>query len=436
MGGRSLEAIDADLVLVEHELGLAKPYQQQCPDTYAALEQRRDELDQEREEAENPSRISRMPSGYRRESPDAGVSPLAGEGTKADAQIIFISGHGGRVVIDEPAVDWPAASETRKKHEDESPPPAGDKEYGPENPYGLGSEKEHEAFFEDLKEAKFEELRKLKEQVYRRCVEHSATKNKFCWGIEKKKMVKVGHEFLHKDFAPKFEELLEAARKDLEEDRKAGNERALKTIAIGVASGCRNAEQQLHLWGEGFKVNLYRGAQIAIKGPKDPRILDGGAKFSIDRRTFALARSGVGGPELAADEGVGKVDYEIRWQMKGKKGYVDCRLDEASHVFISNLALLRLAKGGVTGQAAVNYMAAFMGARIGTPGYSRHQLGIAADFSPPEKGLKISSVRSEVEKWFPTWLFHWLGKKKNAERHGMKNYEPEPWHWEDKSAAK
>jgi len=434
MEKRSLAAIDSDLVLVQHELSLAEPHRQECPDTYAALTERRQELEQEREEAENPGRISRLPVAYRRESPDAGALPFTGEGTKSDAQPIRISGHGGRVVFDEPAKEWSGASETRKKHEDESPPPAGDKEYGPDNPYGLVSEKERDAFFEDLKEAKFEELRKLKEQVYRHCVEHSATKNKFCWGIEKKEMVKVGHEFLHKDFAPKLEELLEAARKDLEEDRKAGDDRALKTIAIGVASGCRNAEQQLHLWGEGFKVNLYRGAQIPIKGPKDSRILDGGAKFSIDRRTFALARNGAGGPELAAEEGVGKVDYEIRWQMKGKKGYVDCRLDEASHVFISNLALLRLVKGGVTGQAAVNYMAAFMGARIGTPGYSRHQLGIAADFSPPEKGLKISSVKSEVAKWVPTWLFRWLADYKNAAAHGMKNYKPEPRHWEDKSA--
>jgi hypothetical protein len=435
MGDRSLAAIDADLVLVEHELGLAKPYQQQCADTYAALESRRDELEREREEAENPGRISRLPVGYGRESPDAGVSPLAGEGTKADAQLIFISGHGGRVVIDEPASVWPATTETRKRHEDEPPPPPGEKEFGPENPYGLGSEKEREAFFEDLKEAKFEELRKLKEQVYRHCVEHSATKNKFCWGIQKKDMVKVGHEFLHKDFAPKLEELLEAARKDLEEDRKAGDEQALKTIAIGVASGCRNAQEQLTLWGKGFTVNLYRGAQIPIKGPKDPRILDGGAKFRIDQRALALAQIGLGGPKLATGEDVGKVDYEIRWQMKGKKGYIDCKFEEATHVFITNLALLRLAKGGVTGQAAVDYMAAFIGARIGTPGYSRHQLGIAADFSPPEKGLKISSVPSESAKWISTWLFAWLLKRGNAELHGMKNYKPEPWHWEDKSAA-
>jgi hypothetical protein len=434
MERRSLEAIDADLVLVQHEISLAEPHRQQCPDAYTALMRRRDELDREREESSNPSWMSRLPSGYRREDPDASGS-LPGEGTKSDAQPIRISGHGGRVVIDAPAAEWVGASQVRKESASESPPPAGDKEYGPDNPYGLGSAKEREAFFEDLKEAKFEELRKLKEKVYRLCVEHSATKNKFCWGIEKKDMVKVGHEFLHKDFAPKLEDLMEAARKDLEEDRKAGDERARKTIAIGVASGCRNAKEQLTLWGKGFSVNLYRGAQIPIKGSKDSRILDGGAKFRIDKQTLASARSGIGGPELAIGEEVGTVDYEIRWQMKGKKGYTDCKLAEATHVFITNLALLRLAKDGVTGQAAANYMAAFMGARIGTPGYSRHQLGIAADFSPPEKGLKISSEKSQVLKWKSTWLFAWLFHRRNAEAHGMKNYPPEPWHWEDKSAA-
>ena len=435
MEGRSLQAIDADLVLVEHELGLAKPYREQCPDTYAALESRRDELEREREEAENPGRISRLPIRYRGEDADAGASPFPGEGTRADAQMIFISGHGGRVVIDEPGEDWAAASETRKKHEDASPPADGDTKFGPANPYGLGSAGEREAFFADLKEAKFEDLRKLKEQVYRRCVEHSATKNKFCWGIEEKLMAKVGHEFLHKDFAPRIEALVEDARKDLEEDRKNGDSRALATIAIGVASGCRNAKQQLALWGNGFTVNLYRGAQITIKGPKDPRILDGGAKFRIDPRTLALVRSGLGGPNIALDQEVGKVDYEIRWQKRGKKGYSDCKLEEATHVFIANLALLRMVDGGAAGPVAVSYMAAFMGARIATPGYSRHQLGIAADFSPPEKGLKISSVNDEVAKWKPTWLFTWLFAKKNADHHGMQNYKPEPWHWEDKSAA-
>ena len=72
------------------------------------------ELEREREGAENPGRISRLPVGYSRETPDAGVSPLADEGTKADAQLIFISGHGGGVVIDEPAADWAGASETRR----------------------------------------------------------------------------------------------------------------------------------------------------------------------------------------------------------------------------------------------------------------------------------------------------------------------------------
>jgi len=98
MEKRSLAAIDSDLVLVQHELSLAEPHRQECPDTYAALTERRQELEQEREEAENPGRISRLPVAYRRESPDAGALPFTGEGTKSDAQPIRISGHGGRVV--------------------------------------------------------------------------------------------------------------------------------------------------------------------------------------------------------------------------------------------------------------------------------------------------------------------------------------------------
>ena len=78
MGGRSLEAIDADLVLVEHELGLAKPYQQQCPDTYAALEQRRDELEQEADEGKL---IDTLKSGASVQDKDAACKRLKEIGT-------------------------------------------------------------------------------------------------------------------------------------------------------------------------------------------------------------------------------------------------------------------------------------------------------------------------------------------------------------------
>ena len=437
MEKRSLAAIDADLVLVKHEISLAEPHRQQCPDAYAALAQRRQELEEEREEAESSPRISRLLVGYRNQLVEPS-GPLPGEGVKSDAQPIRISGHGGRVVFDEPAKEWVGASETRKEAHEASPP-AGDAEYGPKNPFGLATPKERESFFKDLSDPKVAELRPLKENVYRKCVEHSSRSSPFFWGLhkdrDKDKIEYIGHEFVHKDFYPKVKALLEDAEKDLAEDRKAGDDRALKTIALGVASGCRNASEQLVLWNQGFTTNLYRGALVAISGPKDRRILEGGKKFHIDRNIQEQIRVVCDGPKFEIESEEANVDgYEIQWQKPGKKGkYVDCELNEATHALVRNAALLRLMKGGLAGQDAADYLAGVVRTKIATPGWSRHQHGVAVDFSPPEKDLKIKF--ESIKGWTKTWLFKWLSDD-HAEKHGMQNYPAEPWHWEDESVGK
>jgi hypothetical protein len=438
MEKRSLAAIDADLVLVQHEIGLAEPHRQQCPDAYAALIRRRQELEQEREreDADGSPRISRLPAAYWSQMVEPS-GPLPGEGVKSDAQPIRISGHGGRVVFDEPAKEWVGASATRKQaHEAE--PPAGDAEFGPKNPFGLTTPKEREAFFKDLSDPKAAEFKPLKENVYRRCIEHSSAREKFFWGLHKErdkdKIEYIGHEFVLKDFYPKVKALLDEAEKDLAEARKAGDESALKNIALGVASGCRNATEQLILWNQGFITNLYRGAQVSISGPKDGRVLEGGEKFRIDRSVQEQVRVASDGPKFEVESEEAKADgYEIQWQKQAKKGkYIDCELNEATHALVKNAALLRLMKGGLGGQDAANYLAAVVGKKIATPGWSRHQHGIAVDFSPPQVDLKIKF--EYVKAWKQTWLFDWLGRG-NAKSHDLKNYLPEPWHWEDKSAG-
>lgn len=79
--------------------------------------------------------------------------------------------------------------------------------------------------------------------------------------------------------------------------------------------------------------------------------------------------------------------------------------------------------GGVHGDAAALVMLNLVAERIGAPGYSNHQRGIAVDFK-----LGMTAPKN----WEDYWLWHWLNG--HAREFGFVPYAPEAWHWEFKPA--
>jgi len=93
-------------------------------------------------------------------------------------------------------------------------------------------------------------------------------------------------------------------------------------------------------------------------------------------------------------------------------------------------------KGGPHGPEAVAHMVWYVGQWVAPPGFSNHQNGMAIDLAQErEPGYPIRNSRdtSERNKWWKTWLWHWLDT--NAKSFKFKNYEKEPWHWDFKPAG-
>jgi hypothetical protein len=88
--------------------------------------------------------------------------------------------------------------------------------------------------------------------------------------------------------------------------------------------------------------------------------------------------------------------------------------------------------GGEFGQAAVDFMARFVGERKAAPGYSNHSAGIAVDFATKEGKTSCGASMRMKDAWKKTRFFHWLtdDKHKNSRKHGFAPYKKEPWHWE------
>jgi peptidoglycan hydrolase-like protein with peptidoglycan-binding domain len=88
--------------------------------------------------------------------------------------------------------------------------------------------------------------------------------------------------------------------------------------------------------------------------------------------------------------------------------------------------------GGPHGEAAVDYMVKYVGKRIGAPGYSLHNSGLAMDFFTNEGRLRLKPDTSahSVAAWKRTWLFGWLSRNANAYQFYQNTNIDEPWHWE------
>jgi hypothetical protein len=91
--------------------------------------------------------------------------------------------------------------------------------------------------------------------------------------------------------------------------------------------------------------------------------------------------------------------------------------------------------GGPHGDEAVSYMVRYVSPKIGAPGFSNHQAGLAIDFWQERtkgNGIENSTKPAWVSAWQASWFFRWLNT--NAARFGFYPYIVEPWHWEYRPA--
>ncbi|WP_457143988.1 D-alanyl-D-alanine carboxypeptidase family protein [Mycobacterium sp. URHB0021] len=74
--------------------------------------------------------------------------------------------------------------------------------------------------------------------------------------------------------------------------------------------------------------------------------------------------------------------------------------------------------------------------KIGAPGYSNHQNGIAVDFLQTRivgHAIKNSSTRDWRKAWYASWFHRWL--RNNAHLFGFQPIPTEEWHWEYRKGA-
>ena len=89
-------------------------------------------------------------------------------------------------------------------------------------------------------------------------------------------------------------------------------------------------------------------------------------------------------------------------------------------------------QGGSHGEAAVKVLAQYIGRRLGAPGFSLHNTGLAMDFFTKEGTLSLGPNTSakSVAAWKRSWLFDWLKRNAAAYQFFQNTNIDEPWHWE------
>ncbi|MBD2768080.1 D-alanyl-D-alanine carboxypeptidase family protein [Hymenobacter sp. BT664] len=95
-----------------------------------------------------------------------------------------------------------------------------------------------------------------------------------------------------------------------------------------------------------------------------------------------------------------------------------------------------LASGEHSSEAA-QLLAAYVGQRVGAPGFSNHNNGLAVDFGVQENGTRVvnRTQATYTARWRQTWTWGWLTT--NAARFNFYQNPniDEPWHWEYRPAA-
>jgi hypothetical protein len=88
--------------------------------------------------------------------------------------------------------------------------------------------------------------------------------------------------------------------------------------------------------------------------------------------------------------------------------------------------------GGAHGAAAVRWLAAYIGGRLGAPGYSLHNNGLAVDLSVIENGVRLRAITTaaHIQLWRQSWLFEWLTRHAADYGYHQNTAIDEPWHWE------
>jgi hypothetical protein len=88
--------------------------------------------------------------------------------------------------------------------------------------------------------------------------------------------------------------------------------------------------------------------------------------------------------------------------------------------------------GGPHGEAAVDYLVKYIAKRLGAPGYSLHNNGLAMDFFTKEGALRLgpNTNAQSVAAWKSTWLFGWLSRNAKTFHFYQNTNIDEPWHWE------
>lgn len=93
--------------------------------------------------------------------------------------------------------------------------------------------------------------------------------------------------------------------------------------------------------------------------------------------------------------------------------------------------------GGPHGGPAADRLATYIGGRLGAPGFSLHNDGMAVDFRAHEGGVELtpSTTPRSIRSWRGSWAFRTL--ERTAPRCGFLQNTTidEPWHWEYRSTA-
>jgi hypothetical protein len=89
-------------------------------------------------------------------------------------------------------------------------------------------------------------------------------------------------------------------------------------------------------------------------------------------------------------------------------------------------------EGGQHGTAAADLLARYIGGRLGAPGYSLHNNGLAVDFTTTQGGTRLgaSTSAASISAWRSAWLFDWLSTHAPLYQFHQNTHINEPWHWE------
>lgn len=213
-----------------------------------------------------------------------------------------------------------------------------------------------------------------------------------------------------------------------------------ETIPSSQLAWPNASAEQLRFMRRVYDINLQRNVAagrtfVADVAANELAIIEGGYQARTPAaadcaRLLGAARQAITAQGRAITIGLTSAYRSASHQLRLWQGY----FTEPNGYYERTATQRRSQTDGEHSEAAAQLTAAFVRGRIGVPGYSNHNNGLAVDFLNIENGTTLPNRTNTAAtaQWRQSWFWSWLVANAQTYNFFQNTAIDEPWHWEYK----